>query len=535
LNLILANIESRLLIYFELKGVETWVSIFPNGFQMEHISHKDPSSISCLFFYPIRSLIYCGALRFINNNYDEKNPNSWCFIPLDSDLARLPENQQNPPLFVIFLKAIDPITKKTITECHVFVTGIVKTAMKLVEYCQEAYSLNKTSVNEFFKLHGNLPVVYCMKEELNGSHNKRVVVKQYDLNGYFYATDGSLIDSWQLFDSSNMIYGSMLSKISANKKFTFDNIYSNSRLTNPYEQTENLVRVDKRVDPITGQNIYVRWLSDTNSKASHQPDTYDINSLIYNDEKLSGEEQPRTPSHKPSVMVKEARTPSPIIVEKVIKKKSPQIIVKEIHLHEPAPPPIKVVQTLNGNGNLPYVSHTSPVYAPNKIKPRVSNVSGYPIYSQIPMYGRNQIHSSNIVQGVPTAPKTPYLFPSQPQYFSNVATNSRISDQVYDPNMMPKPYNTNNLYGNYFYGQPSSKNIDSSKFYPQKQPIYRTNIATGPYSYLNNNINYSDRTSAYRSDRDRVYDDYSRIDPYIGNPRSKNKNQNNIKITFLKP
>jgi len=195
-------IEPKLFIFvlFEFKGIETWVSIFSNGFQMEHISHKDPSSISSLFFYPIRSLIYCGALRFINNNYDEKNPNSWCFIPLDSDLARLPENQQNPPLFVIFLKAIDPLTKKTITECHVFVTGIVKTAMKLVEHCQEAYSLNKTSVNEFFKLHGNLPVVYCMKDELNGSNNKRVVVKQYDLNGYFYATDGALIDSWQLFD-----------------------------------------------------------------------------------------------------------------------------------------------------------------------------------------------------------------------------------------------------------------------------------------------------------------------------------------------
>jgi hypothetical protein len=317
-----------------------------------------------------------------------------------------------------------------------------------------------------------------------------------------------------------MIYGSMISKVSGKKTFNFDNIYSNPRLTDPYEQTDNLVRVDKRVDPITGQNIYVRWLSDTKSKASHQSDTYDINSLIYNDEKLEGEERHLISPHKPSVMVKEARTPSPIIVEKVIKKKSPQVIVKEIHLHEPAPPPIKVVQSLNGNANVPYVSHTLPTYAPNKIKPRVSNATRYPIYSQTPPYTRNQMLSSNIVHGVPLATTTPF-FQSQPQYVSKPATNPRLSDHLYDPNLMPNLYNTNNLYGNYFHGRPASKMTDSSKFYSQKQPIYRTNIATGPYSYFNNDFSYPDRTPAHRPSRERVYDDYSPIDPYHRSSRSK--------------
>jgi len=321
-----------------------------------------------------------------------------------------------------------------------------------------------------------------------------------------------------------MIYGSMLSKFSGNKKFNFDNIYSTPRLTNPYEQTDNLVRVDKRVDPITGQNIYVRWLSDANSKASHQPDTYDIHSLIYNDEKLAGEERHRISPNKSSVVVKEARTPSPIIVEKVIKKKSPQVIVKEIHLHEPAPPPIKVVQNVNGNPNVPYVSNNFPAYAPNKIKPRVSNTTRYPIYSQTPTYARNQMPPMNVVHGVPTVTKAP-IFHSQAQYVSRPLANSRLSDHLHDPNLMPNLYNTNNLYGNYFYGQPPSKMVDSSKFYAQKQPIYRTNMPHGQYSYFQNDFNYPDRKPIHRPERERLYDDYSSSDPYKGPSRSKSKSK----------
>ena len=51
----------------------------------------------------------------------------------------------------------------------------------------------------------------------------------------------------------------------------------------------------------------------------------------------------------PPIIIRQEKTPSPIIVEKYVKKKSPQVIIKEIHVQEPAPPPIKVVEKMEGS------------------------------------------------------------------------------------------------------------------------------------------------------------------------------------------
>ncbi len=135
-----------------VKGIETWLSIFPSGVQMEHSSSKDVSEISGLFYYPIKSLVYCGALRLAYLNV--ANARASKFVPLDSDLAQLEENVKNPPLFVIFLKAVDSNTKKEIIECHVFVVGLKKTSMKLIESCQKGFGLSKLSVSQFYKKYG---------------------------------------------------------------------------------------------------------------------------------------------------------------------------------------------------------------------------------------------------------------------------------------------------------------------------------------------------------------------------------------------
>lgn len=83
------------------KGVETWLSIFVNGIQMEHATASDIPSISALFYYPIKSLLYCGALRFVS---DRSNKDSWKFIPLTNELADTKDNAVNPSLFVMLLK-----------------------------------------------------------------------------------------------------------------------------------------------------------------------------------------------------------------------------------------------------------------------------------------------------------------------------------------------------------------------------------------------------------------------------------------------
>lgn len=94
-----------------VRGVQTCLSIYPSGIQMEHSSLRGPTAISALFFYPIKSLVYCGALRFVkqptqqnNNDAAPKPTKSWKFVPLDSETAQMDKNLRNPPLFVAFVR-----------------------------------------------------------------------------------------------------------------------------------------------------------------------------------------------------------------------------------------------------------------------------------------------------------------------------------------------------------------------------------------------------------------------------------------------
>ncbi len=239
---------------------------------------------------------------------------------------------------------------------------------------------------------GNVPVVYCLKNQLANKNDKRVVVKTHDPDGYFYATETTPIDCWQLFESTEappIIYESsiqsqqlpninianaknnMMNKInSINKsKSTSNNndkmlvLKTDNEDTNedilknklepltidPYEQTDNLVKVEKRVDPKTGQTIFIRWIRDDPKSTSEYDleNNYDLPELLYSDGTLKKHEK-----NTPIIIREDTRTPSPIIVEKYITKKSPQIIIKEIHVNEPAPPPYKVVQNIDGS--LPY-------------------------------------------------------------------------------------------------------------------------------------------------------------------------------------
>jgi hypothetical protein len=366
---------------------------------MEHSSPNDSSSISSLFFYPMQSLVYCGALRFVSIKQMDPlsgQPQSTVrFVPLDSEYAQMSENIKNPPLFVVFLKGIDPNDNNQIIECHVFVMGLRKTAMKLVESCQQAFGMSKTTVNEFYKKYGNVPVVYCMRDdEASGGKgsNKRVVVKIFDLNGYFYAIDKTPIDWWQLFETNSAadaaataaavaakskIYDSSIplqmntlayNNVSLDenkhaKQVDLEGLYSsvgsplhhtlnpnNININNkslsgsstafidPYEKTDNLVSVEKRVDPVTGQNIYVRWLADK-SPPKQTPIGYDMMQNLYDEQQRSSNEQllgtPGAEKLVPPILLRQEKTPSPIIVEKYIKTKSPQVIIKEIHVHEP--------------------------------------------------------------------------------------------------------------------------------------------------------------------------------------------------------
>lgn len=182
---------------------------------------------------------------------------------------------------------------------------MVKTAMNLVESCQKAFNNSKMTVSEFYKKYGNVPVVFCMKDDLSnrngGSGDSRMVVKSFDLNGYHYATDQTPIDLWQLFEDDGA--SNDLESVSDKKRtkkgpirpipqqsqqMGLDNSFNDlilkqstsanydpkspavsvsaksSQVINPYAKTDNLVTVERRIDPTTGQNVYVRYMNQEN-------------------------------------------------------------------------------------------------------------------------------------------------------------------------------------------------------------------------------------------------------------------------------
>lgn len=197
----------------QVKGIQTSLKIYPSGIQMEHSSVNDDKSVSALFYYPMRSLVYCGALRFLSNISNHMNTDNVKFAPIDEEIAKLEENQKNPPLFVLLLKSMDSDTGKQVIECHVFVVGTTKTAMKLVESCQKAFSTSKIEVADFYKKYRNCPVVYTMSSSGDTQSSVSVAqsvknlaanVKIPDGTGFFYGTDQSPIDLWQLFDVTNV-------------------------------------------------------------------------------------------------------------------------------------------------------------------------------------------------------------------------------------------------------------------------------------------------------------------------------------------
>ena len=185
---------------------------------------------------------------------------NWKFLPLDSEAASDSKNLRNPPIFVSIVRGVDQSHQGESIECHVFVVGMKKSAMKLVESCQKAYNVSNQSVSMFKSKYGKVPLVFKSSEYLNDLSN----VKKHDDKGFFYVINYSIIDLWQLYETDNSVnqnrHESMIKKQSiSNGSLNMD---SNSLkaafidkemiingIVDPYEHAPNLVSVEKTVDP----------------------------------------------------------------------------------------------------------------------------------------------------------------------------------------------------------------------------------------------------------------------------------------------
>ena len=118
------------------KGIDSWLSVWSNGFLLENM---DENRKKVSRFFPIESLHYCAAVRYVlvpgsangtngtssNNNTLNRSASGAAadksaqprFLPLDSPFARNP-NINHPPLFAAILRRTTGIK---VLECHVFI------------------------------------------------------------------------------------------------------------------------------------------------------------------------------------------------------------------------------------------------------------------------------------------------------------------------------------------------------------------------------------------------------------------------------
>ncbi len=183
---------------------------------------------------------------------------NWKFLPLDSEAASDSKNLRNPPIFVSIVRGVDQSFQGESIECHVFVVGMKKSAMKLVESCQKAYNVSNQSVTMFKNKYGKVPLVFKSSEYLNDSVN----MKKHDDKGFFYVINNSRIDLWQLYETDNTnsrpesinkkqstSNGSLDMDSNSLKAAFIDKEMIVNGLIDPYEDAPNLVSVEKTVDP----------------------------------------------------------------------------------------------------------------------------------------------------------------------------------------------------------------------------------------------------------------------------------------------
>lgn len=115
------------------RGIDSWLSVWSNGLLLENV---DENHKKITRFFPIESLHYCAAVRFVLVPEKAGGSSQPRFLPLDSPFARSP-NPNHPPLFAAILRRTSGIK---VLECHTFICKREMAANALVRCCFHAYA-----------------------------------------------------------------------------------------------------------------------------------------------------------------------------------------------------------------------------------------------------------------------------------------------------------------------------------------------------------------------------------------------------------
>ncbi|KAK7001256.1 hypothetical protein SK128_016298 [Halocaridina rubra] len=114
------------------RGIDSWLSVWSNGLLLENV---DENQKKVTRFFPIESLHYCAAVRYVVVAGGE-GATVPRFLPLDSPFARNP-NINHPPLFACIMRRTTGIK---VLECHAFICKRETPANALVRCCFHAYA-----------------------------------------------------------------------------------------------------------------------------------------------------------------------------------------------------------------------------------------------------------------------------------------------------------------------------------------------------------------------------------------------------------
>lgn len=113
------------------RGIDSWLSVWSNGLLLENV---DENQKKVTRFFPIESLHYCAAVRYVLVAGGEDGVPR--FLPLDSPFARNP-NISHPPLFACIMRRTTGIK---VLECHAFICKRETPANALVRCCFHSYA-----------------------------------------------------------------------------------------------------------------------------------------------------------------------------------------------------------------------------------------------------------------------------------------------------------------------------------------------------------------------------------------------------------
>uniref|UniRef100_A0A5S6Q5Q2 PID domain-containing protein n=1 Tax=Trichuris muris TaxID=70415 RepID=A0A5S6Q5Q2_TRIMR len=137
-------------------------------------------------FFPIETLHYCAAVRFVNISGYSVAGGGQQFLPLDSPLANLPDSR-HPPIFAAILRRT---TGVRVLECHAFVCTAANATNALVSCCFHAYaesSMINASVSTLRRKPSGLRSLDDEKAIAEGTHSDRSSSAASELafeNGY---------------------------------------------------------------------------------------------------------------------------------------------------------------------------------------------------------------------------------------------------------------------------------------------------------------------------------------------------------------